>query len=657
MKTFPILILVCSLFLTTLNTRAQGSKDETSVFTSADSLVRKREFEKARKSYQNILDNAIKKDLIEIEAQTYLKIGIVNYHLKQRDSAEYYFNKATEVPETKKNLETAANAYCNLGSLKSRDGELTSALEHFQEALSIYNALGNDSLAVIAHYNLGLVYKTLSNTKMVTEHMLICAKILQQRNQNHLLDAVYNTLANTLREQKKYVESIEYHQKAIEVRRKTKNISGIGSSYNDLGNTYKMMKDFDQAISFYKKSLHIKDSLDSSPKSISKPYSNMGEAYLQMKEYKTAKIYFLKSLNLKEIAGDKSGIAYVQTQLGELYVSIEDYDSALYYLNIGLENANKAGAKSVIEENLKLHKMAYGKIYDYENAFLFGERYNLIHDEIFDTKRDRSAEDLRVSYEVEKKERELLTLYKDNEMQQVLLSQQALWNKGLTVIILLFIIISGLLFFAFRLSRKNTALQKSLHHDTQHRTKNFLQTLISLFSFQASQLDDPKAKAAVQEGENRVNAMMMIHRYFSNPNLNDTLLNFSEYASNLSEQLKLSFQKPGNKTELELELDLIMLEAYQSTPLALILNELVSNAFKYATDNNINRVNVSLKKTENKKLHLCVRDNGPGLPDSLDIDLLNSSGLKLVRIFVKQLKGELTFKNDNGLICDVFVKI
>ena len=629
----------------------------TNQFTHGDSLLKLGEFNAASQSYINVLQNVKNDNNNEAIAETYLKIGLAKLHGNNYDSALHYYNILTQLPKTKKVMEFASQAHNNMAYIYSKQGKMAQSLEELQKALGFYIVLDNDSLIASGYYNLGITYRKMLAYEQAIGYYLKAIEILENEDYAFLLGTSYKSLANVLREQNKFQESLEYHQKAIQLKAGNYDAQGLSTSYNDIGITYKMMEQYDTALYYFQSSLRIKDSLNSSAKSKSKSYSNLGETYLRLGEMRFAQQYLEKSLELKEQSNDKKGIAYVLTQLGELYLKKGNFNKSLDYLHKGIEVANNMELSEIAEENLKWQKEVYKRKGDYQTAYELSEKYQLLHDKIFNEKSARNSDALRIGFEVDKKQRELLALYKDNEMQQLKLEQQSLWNIALIVLSGLLVVIACLLFFGYRLSRKNAVLQKSLLHDAQHRTKNFLQTLISLFSFQASQLDDARAKAAVKEGENRVNAMMMIHRYFAQPDLNQTKLDFSIYAQELSEQLRLSFQKPGKKTALKMNMESVYLEAYQSTPLGLILNELVSNSFKYANDKEESIVEVQLQNASSGELHLQVKDNGPGLSEDLNIDELNSSGLKLVRLFTKQLKGRFNFSNQNGLICNVFVKI
>jgi hypothetical protein len=98
----------------------------------------------------------------------------------------------------------------------------------------------------------------------------------------------------------------------------------------------------------------------------------------------------------------------------------------------------------------------------------------------------------------------------------------------------------------------------------------------------------------------------------------------------------------NNSITLERELDEVNLSIDRAIPCGLIINELVSNAFKYAFTNQTGgKISIALHFDKDKYYTLTIKDNGIGLPLDLDIKTVESLGLQLVRILTEQLEGTL----------------
>jgi two-component sensor histidine kinase len=104
----------------------------------------------------------------------------------------------------------------------------------------------------------------------------------------------------------------------------------------------------------------------------------------------------------------------------------------------------------------------------------------------------------------------------------------------------------------------------------------------------------------------------------------------------------------SNPVIVNYDFDEIYLTTKQAIPLALAINELITNSYKYAFKDNPNpKLNISLKQ-EGDDITMIFSDNGKGVPPELDITKSKSLGFKLIFIFIKQLKGNYVISNEKG---------
>jgi len=193
-------------------------------------------------------------------------------------------------------------------------------------------------------------------------------------------------------------------------------------------------------------------------------------------------------------------------------------------------------------------------------------------------------------------------------------------------------------------------LQAELAHkdflikEMNHRAKNNLAIAASLVKMEAGFSNDPDALFSLKQTQKRLETLASIHELMyktSNPNES---VDIRTYLTQLIEGLVLSF---GNQDiELQLQIDSLEIPMKQASTIGLLVNELVSNAFKYAfsaTKKGILKVDF-LQKGEMLKLR--VSDNGPGI--QINDKSKESLGKILIEEFVKQLQGNLEVDNSNG---------
>ena len=191
---------------------------------------------------------------------------------------------------------------------------------------------------------------------------------------------------------------------------------------------------------------------------------------------------------------------------------------------------------------------------------------------------------------------------------------------------------------------QKTVLLKEVHH----RVKNSLAVVSSLLGMKADATEIPEAKEALEDSRRRVHSIALIHEQLYGSETFDRI-DFREYARQLAGELHSSFVSEPERIALRLDVAPIEMGVHRAIPLALILNELVSNAFKHAfPGGRRGEVVVSLRKPAPGDLEFAVEDNGIGSPPGLAERNPDSLGLKIVGILSRQLEGSIQQQSNAG---------
>lgn len=196
--------------------------------------------------------------------------------------------------------------------------------------------------------------------------------------------------------------------------------------------------------------------------------------------------------------------------------------------------------------------------------------------------------------------------------------------------------------------KASLAEKEVLLKEIHHRVKNNLQVISSLLYLQSKHIKDEKALQMFVDSQDRVRSMALVHeKLYQSKNL--AHINFFEYIKDLVNQLNRSFSNNQNKIKFNLNVNGIQLDIDAAIPCGLIINELVSNAFKYAfpTDKK-GEITVELNLIDSQYYRLLVSDNGIGLPLNFDLKNCKSLGLKLVKTVVDQLDGKIQIFSNSG---------
>ena len=196
--------------------------------------------------------------------------------------------------------------------------------------------------------------------------------------------------------------------------------------------------------------------------------------------------------------------------------------------------------------------------------------------------------------------------------------------------------------------RESLQEKEVLLQEIHHRVKNNLQVISSLLDLQSQHIEEPATLELFRESCNRIRAMALVHETLYK--FKDfAKIKFAEYIENLTSYLFAAYIKNVENINLELDIDEVTLKLDTAIPCGLIINELVSNALKYAFPNKSHgTIYITLHFDGDAHYTLTVRDDGIGLPPNLEIKNVNSLGLKLVEVLAKQLEGTLQVNSRFG---------
>ncbi len=198
-------------------------------------------------------------------------------------------------------------------------------------------------------------------------------------------------------------------------------------------------------------------------------------------------------------------------------------------------------------------------------------------------------------------------------------------------------------------AERKEILLKEIHH----RVKNNLQVISSLLDLQARAAQDPATARILQESKDRVRSMSLIHEKLYMRGGAEGV-RFSEYVRDLTARLCDSFACAEQGIGVELDVEDLTLDMDTSVPLGIIINELLTNALKYAyPDGGKGRILISMHAGEDGMLQLSVRDDGAGFPAHLDYRYPATLGLRIVNTLASQLHGELTMETGRGTVFTV----
>ncbi len=391
---------------------------------------------------------------------------------------------------------------------------------------------------------------------------------------------------------------------------------------------------------------------------------NIGKSYLKLKNPERAIPFLERSIDSlttynagkysAELIENKLDIAECYLKLGGL----DDLEKATDYL-IGAQRPRKI--ENVIKGN-RLTASYYALTNNHKAASDYHKKNERIYDSISDSKARLYQKQLSAVIGADKANTERMM---EEQREAIKQSKIELDEKDKNIsyifIFLVFALlgITGLVYAYMRSIKsqrliaeqkriiENSLVEKdSLLKEIHHRVKNNLQMVSSLLSLQTKNTRSKAAIEALEEGKSRVKAMALIHqKLYQNDDL--SVIEMQGYIESLINSVQSVYKKGGHSISITIDAEGVELDIDRAIPFGLILNELVSNSFKYAFPENDEhgKIYIHLRKINGQDGFFEYTDNGVGLPEDTKERTNSSMGIRLMNRLANQLQSKLNIDN------------
>jgi two-component system, sensor histidine kinase PdtaS len=547
---------------------------------------------------------------------------------------------------------------------------------------------------------LGLQQAVAKNYVKAEQNYDSCIYYAKQANSYYYQASCYSLWAGIYGAHSDFDKAIELHEKGLYHANISQDPKIIAVCSNNLAAVYKLAgRNSKDVLAMFEKALtsFIASNQWNNASAVS---INLAQEYLQNKQIDLAN----KELNhclqlLNEDTTDQVMVGVIKNSIATFYVDLNQLDSAKKYaiqaqqilaklkvpdnLLESLETLMKIAVKenktematqyatqviqlATLQGNKLILSNTYKTLADIEkgkNNFVKSLQYFQLHkawsDSVFNEKREQSIANVETKSKFIQKE--LATKYETekNAIAYKMLStknKNLQWQKWLAILSsLLCLAIISILFFANKRKNKiNNALflekqvvekqakeKEVLMKEIHHRVKNNLTMLKSLLFLQAKSSSQLETKQILAESQTRIQSMALVHKNLYD-DTNNAKLNFSEFIKNLIAELAITYHDNTNKVAVIVNGTCQDLAIETAMPLALIMNELATNSFKYAFANTLNKEIVVTIAQTNNNIEIAYADNGVGLPTAFDLDN-GSFGFKVISILINQLDADISY--------------
>ncbi|GAB3791119.1 hypothetical protein GCM10028818_61960 [Spirosoma horti] len=519
----------------------------------------------------------------------------------------------------------------------------------------------NYALLDYIYYRLSIIEVYRGNYHGAMQYSLKAIQQALSTNQTQRLGDYYNQISNIYQYLNNIDKQLEYARMALYFFEKYNRKAEIHAQAGQICFLLIRKKKAAEAFSFYQNILRQFPITEKSLQILS--LRNLALIYEALEKYKKAELYYLQFLSRLEGYNNQDPVkvgAYLF--VGMYYLNRRDFTKARYYFTQHAKLINPLENPKAKQTNqLYFFKLdsAQG---NFQSALAHFQQYSIIKDSIQTAKKAKQIEELQIQYETTNKEQRINLLTTQARVQQARIQQANLTRNVSFGGAAMLLILLGLIYNRYRLKQsqqvqiqlKNQALEELVSEkewllkEIHHRVKNNLQLIISLLQSQGRYLLDKAAISAIEQSEHRVRAMALIHqKLYRAENL--AQIDMPAYIQEVAGQLSDSFD-PQKRIALQYTIAPLKLDVSQAVPLGLIINEAITNAFKYAfPGNRTGIIQLSVTKIDSEHYRLSIDDNGVGLPKDFDLSRNKSMGANIMRRLSKQLGGAMEVQSLQGV--------
>lgn len=571
--------------------------------------------------------------------------GLVNYYSNYDLAlAVAYAGQGVKLAEKVSNKKWIPSFYQKKGRAHANILQLDSAMYCFDKAITHYKNIHNITGQATTTFKIAWVHKRKGEIEKALQADLAALKLMETADDKRGICDAYTRIADDLFRQNRLNEAMGYVEKAIAMTEQYNLTSEIYYVNVAAGDIYIAKGAFQKALNSFTKAFNQAKADNFSAAGMTDITVSMGNALKKLKRYPEALQQYEDAHRLAKSVNYENGYGAVLANLGEVNMILENYQVALRYQLETLRHMERTEENVNLVENYQHIATTYEKLNDYKSALKYQRRAFKLRDSLASVESDKSMHEMLTKYETEKKEATIAT-----QATQLNQQQRIQWLGIGLVGLLIGFLVFGIVAFLNRAKKnkllavknaENELLLKEIHH----RVKNNLEVVSSLLSLQSAQISDPNTKDAMQESQNRVNSIGIVHqKLYQGENLG--AIEMKDYFINLSESIIDTFGAEQRVT-LEVVMEKLNVDIDTAVPLGLIVNELLTNTLKYAFPNGREgKVSITLEQQPNGVLHLEVSDNGTGKSATTQG---TGFGSQLVSLLTRQLNGVMREEILNG---------
>ncbi len=428
-------------------------------------------------SLQQVIADEQVSDSLMMDA--YRRLGWQKRNTNIQEALQYTYN-ALEYAEYVACASCKGTLFANLGNLYWRKGHFEEAFHYLFDARDIAEDIEDRSVYARTLNHLGILYSGQGLHDKALTHYFEAYQVYDALDSIAHTSRVLNNIGLVYFYMGDYDQAEEFHHRSLEIKQHFDDERRNASSLHNLGLVYKMRGELDKARDYLEQA---KDILADYPEArdLAIVFRSLGKLYLQKKTYAEALIYLNEAKEVFVQVGDMRNIARVLMYLGEVHYTKKAYAVAEDYLKQSLEISKKYQFPSQIKSAYATLSVMMVEMQNYRLAYDYQKKSSEIADSIQDRESMQRITALQMRYDRERKAGEIELLQKSNEVAELNLEKQRLFQKLLIIFIVLILFLLFAFYYRFLETRRTNRIlesQKAEIIDSNNKLKELNNKLI-----------------------------------------------------------------------------------------------------------------------------------------------------------------------------------
>ena len=501
------------------------------------------------------------------------------------------------------------------------------ALNYAKMALDLSQQIKYNVGIASSYSRMGTLYQLLGQYSKAIDCFSNSITIFEQLENKYGLGSCYNSFGWLWYEIKDYEKAYKYYGLSLDIFNELGNETAIASLYLNYGSMLDYLEQHDSAFWYINMALHTFEKLKDSAL-ITDSYMNYGNHFEMTGEHDTALFYYTIGLSMSKRLGNMDRMADSYLNIGNIYNILNEYNKAILYFDSAMYIARGIKSPEKIMNNASGLSTAYRSLGNYEVAYKYRNLYDSLQEQTGQNEKQLAQMEWNREREFEKR------------LQEKELQKQKLIRNFSLIAFLLMIFLAAALYRNFRIKKKTNQLlaeidelKSRMFSNISHEFRTPLTLILGPLDemIEEGELKRPSAKTLKMMQRNASRLLSLINQMLDLSKMDAGKLKLELVENDVVQALRtiiLSFSSLAEQKQIRFEYEVPdhpCITWFDPDKLEKVVNNLISNAFKFTPENGTVTVNATLSSItkamikppftcENPVLHLSVEDTGKGIP-------------------------------------------